>query len=42
MTQGLGGFLLQLGGGVGCGEAAGCMAGAGSGFRFVFFVCKSK
>ena len=34
MAQGFGGFLLLLGGGWGCGEVAGCRAGAGSGFRF--------
>ena len=32
MTKGFCGFLL-LGGGWGCGEGAGCMAGAGPGFR---------
>ena len=35
MTQGLGGFVLLLGGG--CGEGAGCMAGAGPEFRGVLF-----
>ena len=30
MPQGLGGFLLLLGGG--CGEGAGCSAGSGLGF----------
>ena len=36
MTQGFIGFLLRLFGTWGCGEGAGCMAGAGPGFRYVF------
>ena len=35
MTQGFCGFLLCLDGSGRCGEGAGCMAGAGSGFRCV-------
>ena len=33
MTQGFCGFFLLLGGVGACGEGAGCMAGAGPGFR---------
>ena len=32
MTQGFCGFLLLLAGAYGCGEGAGCRAGAGPGF----------
>ena len=35
MTQGFSSFLLLLDGG--CGEGAGCRAGAGPGFRCVLF-----
>ena len=35
MTKGFCGFLILLGGG--CGERAGCRAGAGPGFRCVLF-----
>ena len=36
MNQGVGGFLLLMGGGGACGE------GTGPGFRGVLFVCKSE